>query len=158
MRVDASSVMIFRLDDSGHHFVLQAGVQVFRVLPHDHEVHTLKSCVDARQIPHRAQIRIQVQRLAEAHVHAREAGADRRGDRSFQRDLVPADGVDQLDGQRLAGALERPHARQVMLPLDRHAGRFQDANNRFGHFRSDAVARNEGDGVRHIRQSGDRVI
>jgi hypothetical protein len=40
-RVDASSVMIFRLSTTGDHFVLEPGVEILGVLAHDHEVDPL---------------------------------------------------------------------------------------------------------------------
>ena len=101
------------LDDPGNHLVLEAGVQVFGVLAHDHEIDVLEARRDARQVPHRAQVRVQIERLAQADVHAREALADRRRHRPLEGDLVPADGVDELDRQGLSGALEREDAGDV---------------------------------------------
>ena len=50
-------------------------------------------------------------------------------------------------GSVVAGALEREDAGVVALPVDRHAGRVEDADDRVGDFRADAVAGNERDGV-----------
>ena len=50
-------------------------------------------------------------------------------------------------GSGAAGPLEREHAGVVPLPLDRDAGRREDAQHGFGDFRTDAVAGNERDRV-----------
>ena len=57
------------------------------------------------------QVGEQVERLAQADVHAREAGADRCGHRSLQRHLVATDGVEQFDRQRHPAPLDREDAR-----------------------------------------------
>ena len=49
--------------------------------------------------------------------------------------------------QRLARALDRRRAREVPLPVDSDAGRFENADDRVGDLGADAVAGNEGDGV-----------
>src|SRR5262249_29482372 len=89
--------------------------------------------------------------LAQPDVDAGESVRDRRGHRPFQRDFVPAHRLDQLDRQGLPGTLEREHPGVVRFPLDRDAGCLQDADDGFGHFRTDAVARNERDRVCHSR-------
>ena len=106
---------------------------------------------DAGQVPDRPQVRVEIERLAQADVHAREALADRRRHRSLERDLVAADRVDQLHRQRLAGPLEREDAGVVRLPVDRDARRLEDADDRVGDLGSDAVAGNQRDGVCHSR-------
>ncbi len=139
------------LDHARHDLVLEPGVEILGVLADDHQVDALKARVDAGQVPHRPQVRVQVQRLAQADVDAGEPLPDRRRHRPFERHLVAADRIDQLHRQRLAGPLERDDAGDVRLPVDRDAGRFQDADDRFGDFGSDAVAGDQRDGVCHSR-------
>ena len=60
------------LDDAGHDLVLEAGVQVLGVLADDDEIDALEARRHARQVPHRPQVGVEIQRLAQADVHARE--------------------------------------------------------------------------------------
>ena len=74
MRVDARSVMIFRLSTTpGHDLVLEAGVEILGVLADDDQVDALEPRVDAGQVPHRPQVRVEIERLAQPDVDAREA-------------------------------------------------------------------------------------
>jgi hypothetical protein len=79
------------LDDPGYHLVLEPGIQVLRVLAHDHQVDPLVARRHRRDVPHRPQVREQIERLAQADVDAAEAAADRRRHRPLQRDLVAPD-------------------------------------------------------------------
>ena len=60
------------LDDAGHHFVLEPRIEILGVLAHDDQVDALEPRVDAGQVPDRPQVRVQIQRLAQADVDARE--------------------------------------------------------------------------------------
>src|SRR5208283_3747477 len=51
-----------------HHFMLDAAVQVFGILPHDHQIHALETCFHTRKVFHRPQVCIEVQRLPQSHV------------------------------------------------------------------------------------------
>jgi hypothetical protein len=79
--------------------VLEAGVQVLRVLAHDDEIDVGEAALDARQVADRPQVRVQVERLPEPDVDAGEALRDRRGDRSFERHPVAADRIQQFHRQ-----------------------------------------------------------
>ena len=97
IRVDAFSVMIFRLSTMpGHDLVLEPGVEVLGVLADDDQVDVLEAARDAGEVLDRPQVRVEVERLAQPDVHAREPFADRRRHRPLQRDLVPLDRVEQL--------------------------------------------------------------
>jgi hypothetical protein len=137
------------LDYPRYDLMLEAGIQIFSVLAHDDEVDRLKSGRDARQIPDRSQICVQVERFAKPDVDTGESVRDRRGDRSLQRDLVATNRVDQLDRQRFPGPLDRQHASQLAVPFDRHAGGVEDAHDRISHFGADTVAGDQGDRARH---------
>src|SRR5437899_10188494 len=59
-------------DDARDHFVLEAGVQILRVLADDDEIDAVELGGYARQIPNWPEIHVQVEPLSEAHVHAGE--------------------------------------------------------------------------------------
>ena len=61
------------LDHARHDLVLEAGVEILGVLAHDDQVDALEARVDAGQVPDRPQVRVQIERLAQPDVHAREA-------------------------------------------------------------------------------------
>ena len=116
MLVDALSVMIFqRFDHAGHDLVFEAGVEVFSVLAHDHEVDLRIPAVDAGQVAHRPQVREQIQCLAQPALTLVKPQADGSGHRALQRDRVPLDRVEEQRRQRLARLLEGDDARIVPL-------------------------------------------
>ena len=84
--------MIFRLSTTpGTTSCSRPGVEVLGVLADDDQIDALEPRRHARQVPHRPQVRVQIERLAQADVDAREALADGRADRSLERDLVSPD-------------------------------------------------------------------
>src|SRR5262249_24545124 len=140
-------------DDAWHDLVLQAGIQIFRVLADDDQVDVLEAGLHAGKVLDRPQVRIQIQRLPEPDVDAAEPFRDRRRHRSLQRHLVPFDRIEQRGWQRVADLLEGDDAGVVALPGDVNAGVREDVADRLGDFGSDAVAWNERDRVSH--QSSD---
>ena len=104
------------LDDAGHDLVLEAGVQILGVLADDHQVDAREPRRHARQVPDRPQVRVEIERLAQPDVDAREPFRDRRRHRALERDLVPADRLEELDRQRLPAALDGEDARQRGAP------------------------------------------
>jgi len=137
------------LDHARHDLVLEAGVQVLGVLAHEHQVDVLEPRRDARQVVDRPEVGVEAEGLAQAHVDAREAGADGRRERALEAHRVALDRVEERVGQRGAVALERHHARVVPFPLDLGARGRQDPDHGRRHFGPDAVAGDERDGVRH---------
>ncbi len=137
------------LDNARHDLVLEARVEVLGVLAHDDEIDPLAPGRHAGQVPHRPQVRVQIERLAQPDVDAREALPDRRADRALERDLVAPDGCKELGRQRLARTLEGGDACQLPFPGNRDTGRVDDAQDRLGHLRSDAVAGDQRDGMGH---------
>ena len=77
-----------------------------------------EAALDARQVPHRPQVGVEVERLAQPDVDAGEALADRRRDRALQRDLVALDRVEQRAGSVWPYRLNGDDAGVVTLPLD----------------------------------------
>ena len=72
------------LDHAGHDRVLEPGVEVLGVLAHDHQVDAGEPRRHRRQVPHRPQVRVEIERLAQPDVDAGEALADRRRDRALR--------------------------------------------------------------------------
>jgi hypothetical protein len=107
------------LDDAGNDLVLEPGIEVLGVLAHDDQIDAWNRAA-RRQVPHRPEIRVEVERLAQADVHAREPVADRRGHRPFQRHLVAPDGSSSSTGSGRR-PFDREHAGVVALPLDGNA-------------------------------------
>ena len=116
------------LDDARHDFVLEPGVEVLGVLADDDQVDALEPRRHARQVPDRPQVRVEIERLAQADVDAGEPFADRRRDRPLQRDLVAADRVEQLDAAaRVPVRSNASTPASCALPVDRDAGGREDA-------------------------------
>jgi hypothetical protein len=141
------------LDDARHDDVLDARIQVLRVLTHDHEIEFRIPRRHVRQRPHGPQVRVEIERLAQADVDGGEALADGRRDRAFERDLVALDRFEEVGGQRVAELFQRLRARVVRLPLDLDARRLDDPHHGGGDFRPDPVARNECDSMFHKKLS-----
>ena len=78
-----------------NHFVLQAGVEIFGVLPHDDQIDPRVAGWNVGNVRDRPQIGEEIERLAQSDVHAHEAAADRRGDRPFERDFVADDRLEE---------------------------------------------------------------
>ena len=103
------------------------GVQVLRVLADDHEVDVLVARLEALDAAGRPEVRVQPERLAERHVDAAEPLPDRGGDRPLQRDLVALDRLEDVIRERRPVLGQHALARVDDLPLERHAGRVEDA-------------------------------
>ena len=81
-------------DDAGNDFVLQAGVEIFRIFAHDHDIDAIEARLHAGQIPHRAQVGVKIERLAQSDVDARSAASDGGAHGTLQRDFIAADGLE----------------------------------------------------------------
>ncbi len=147
------------LDDLGRgvgaRLVLDARVEVLRVLADDDEVDVLVARADARVRLARAQARVQLELVPERDVDRAEAGADRRRDRPLQRDAVLLHRGERLLGERRSRLLHHVDAGLADVPLEVDAGRLEDAARRLGELRPGPVAGNEGDAMGHGR--GDRT-
>jgi hypothetical protein len=139
------------LDDTGNHPVLEPGVLAFGVLAHDHHVDAGETARAPGKVPHRSEIGVEVEHLAQGHARALER-VPRPYEPALQRDAVPPDRLDRLLGERRAVMPHRFGARRRLLPLDRHAGGREDADDGVGHLRADPVPgdeRHPPDGMRH---------
>src|SRR5205823_2412741 len=90
-----------------------------------------------------AEAGVEVERLAQSDVDAAKAGSDGRRDGSLEGDLVAADRIENLVGERSAVLIHDVASGLLNLPLDGHTARVDDASGCFGHFRADAVSGNE---------------
>src|SRR6202167_2304014 len=82
------------LHGAGAELILDAGVAIFFVLAHDHQVHARMQRVDERVIRNAwAYIGIEAERVAGGDVHALEAAAVRRGDGGLQEHRGAAQGL-----------------------------------------------------------------
>src|SRR4029079_15096854 len=84
---------------------LDAGVDVFRVLAEDddvHEVGTLDRRRRALEVADRAHARIEIEHLAQRDVQTADAAAHRRRERSLDGNLVGADRLQRIVRQPLA--------------------------------------------------------
>ena len=124
--------------------VLDAGVEVLGVLAHDDEVDVVEAAAHALHRLGRAQAGVQVELLAQRHVDAAEARADRRRDRPLDRHLVAADRLEHVLGQRRAVLLHHVEAGVVHLPDDGHAGGGDHGLERGGQLGAGAVAGDQG--------------
>ena len=130
--------------------VLDPGVEVLGVLPHEDEVDVVEAGADAGVALARAHLRVEVERLAQADVDRAEAAADRRRDRALERDARLADRVEDVVRQRVAVVgVHHVGARVLDVPVELDAGRLEHAPSRLGELRAGAVAGDEGDPVRH---------
>ena len=100
----------------------------------------------ARQVPHRPQVRVEIERLAQPDVDAREALADRRRHRAFERDLVRR--IESISSAGSASPVrsKASDAGQRAAPTrSRRPAASRMRSDRFGDFGSDAVAGDERD-------------
>jgi hypothetical protein len=143
------------LDHARHHLVLDAAVEPLGVLAHHDQVDVREARGHARQRQRRAQVGVELERPAQAHVDRLEALADRRRHRPLERHAVAHDRVEHLARQRVAVERERLGARDVRLPVELRAGRLEHAHGGGGHFGTNPVAGNQGDGSHGRRAAAD---
>src|SRR4030095_8638972 len=137
------------LNDAGNDFVLDAGVETFRVLPHDYQIEIWIATGNVRQGSNRPQVRVKIERFTQTNVDRRKAFAHRRGDRALESHLVPLNRFNQFVRQSLAGFIESLLAGDVSFPFDLDTGCFDDAHDGGGDFRSNPIARNQCDTMLH---------
>ena len=100
---------------------LDAGVDVFGVFAEDHHVHflgVLHGGGHPLEPANRPEAHVQVKQLPQGHVQRADASADRRGERSLDRDEVVAAGRDGLVRQPGVEQLVRFLARVDLHPVD----------------------------------------
>ena len=134
-----------------HHFMLQAGVQVFGILSKNHHVDfdVGEARLHTRKRAHRAHVGKQVERLAQCDVHAGETTRDRGRHRAFQADGSARDGSDHDRRQHFPLPLDDLRVQIDTLPFDRYAHCIHGSSHRLRDFRSYAISRNQRHPVRH---------
>ena len=132
-------------------FVLDAGVEVLGVLPHDDEIDVLVARAHARVRLARPKACIELELVAKCDVHGAEAGADRRRDRPLQRDAVRLHRLERLLGEGRACLLHHVDARLADVPVEVDTRRLEDASGCVGELWPGPVAGDEGDAMGHRR-------
>jgi hypothetical protein len=92
---------------------------------------------------------VQVEVLAQGYVDGSKTRPDRRGQRPFQAEPVPFDGIQRLLREEVVTVLRGDETRFLPIPFDRRARRLEDLDYRLGDRRPDPIARDERDRVRH---------
>ena len=98
--------------------MLVADVQALEVLAHHHQVDIVEAAA-GNQRACRAQVRVQLELLAQPHVRGAIAAAGGSLERSFQRETRPADARDGLRRKRIARGLHALEAGDLARPTRR---------------------------------------
>src|SRR5581483_9412384 len=132
------------LDDARRDLVLDAGVEVLRVLADDDEIDACERRAHAGERADRAHVRVEVERLPERDVDAPVPDAS---DLGLERPLEPqaraADRGDERVRDRAPAFVEGDLARVLDVPGDPRAGRFHHVHGGLDHLGADPVARDE---------------
>ena len=150
-----------RLRDARGLHVLDAGVEVLDVLSDHDEIDATAAVgrLHAGELTDRPDVRVGLEQLPERDVRALLAEAHGGLERPFQHHAGTGQGRDRLlrdaRGQTL---LEHLGSGLGLFPVDRGVGRLDDPPGGFGHFASDAVAGDEGDGDPVCRCGHERLL
>jgi len=128
---------------------LDAGVQVLGVLAHDHDVGLGEAGAHPGVALAGADAGVEVELLAQEHVDAAKARADRGCGGSLDADAVALDRVQGAVGERRALLGVDVLAGGLLVPVELHPGRLEHAPGRLDELGAGAVAGDEGHGVRH---------
>ena len=126
---------------------LEPRVDVLGVLADDDEVEVVAQVASALvslDWPHQ---RVQVEGLAQSNIDAAEAASHRGRDRTFERDLVLADRLQNVVGQGCAVLGDGSFARLVDVPLELDSRSLENPYCGFADLGADAVARDQRYGV-----------
>jgi hypothetical protein len=135
----------------GPDHVLDPGVEVLGVLADDDEVDVLVARLQPPDAARRPEIGVQPERLAEGHVDAPEALADRGRDRALERHSVTPDRLEDVLRQGRPVLGDAGLAGLDLLPLELHTGGVEDAPGCLRQLRSDAVAGDQRHSMGHGR-------
>ncbi len=128
---------------------LDPRVHVLDVLPDDDEVHGVVVRRHARVEPARTDAREQLELTTQRQVHAPHPARHRCLDRSLQRDARRPDRREGGRRERVADARVDARAHPLVVPFHGDAGRLDRAPGRLDDLRTDPVARDQRDAVRH---------
>ena len=90
-------------------------------------------------------VRVQIECLAQRDVDRAKAFADRRLERTFERELRPLDRIERRVGNRIAVERDAGHAGDLRVPFDVGARRLENPDGRAADRRPDAVSRDQRD-------------
>ncbi len=132
------------------HVVLVADVQAFEVLAHHHQVDLVEAAAGHHGTC-RAQIGVELELLAQAHVGRAVAAARWCFQWPLQRQTRAPDAVQNGGGQGVAGGFHAGQARDLVVEVERRAQRVEHGQCGIDDFGADAVTGNEGCGnsLRH---------
>src|SRR5215469_12205501 len=131
------------LHHAWNHFVLNAHVLALGVLAHYGEINSGIVRRNAGQMLDGSKIGEEFKLLTQRDVDAGKAAADRSGNRSFECDARPLDGLVNFFGNVFLELLVGVGAYGAALPRELHAGRFEDADDGRCDLGSNTVAGNE---------------
>lgn len=123
--------------------MLEPRVLALTVLPNDDDVHVVVPGRQAREVETVDERGVEVELLPELHVEGGHTTAYGGGEAALEADLVAADGLDDLGGDRGHVAVDL-----VRLEIDRRVHRLHHLPHGARDEGPDAVARDEGDAAR----------
>jgi len=123
------------------------------VLAHGDDVDAVVARARAGNRDRRPHVGVQVEPAPQLHVERAEAAADRRRQRSLQRDAVAADRIERGLRQQLAAARLRGQPGIDEVVAQAEAERVDDGERRIHDFRANAVAADDRDRLVHRIQT-----
>src|SRR6266508_548791 len=128
-----------------------ARVEILGVLADDDEVDLFVSRADAGVALAGPDLSVEVECLAQRHVHRAEACAYGSRDRPLERDAVSLDRVEGVVRQGIAAELLHDIGAGLLdVPLELGAARLEHAPGRLGELRARPVAGDQGDAMGHL--------
>jgi len=144
-----------RVDAGGHghgvrivvdrHIVLMADVQALEVLAHHHQIDLVEAAA-GHHGERGAQVGVELEFFAQAHIAAAVAAAGRRLQRPLQRQARAANAGQRGLGQRIARRGDAFEAGDLAVPLKGRAQRVQRGQRGVDDLRADAIPRDQGGG------------
>jgi len=136
----------------GHYFVLDSGVEIFRIFAEDDHVDRKigKTRFQPRKHANGAEIHKQIQAFAQRHVDAGMAAGDGRSDGAFQTDFGAAERLENRVGQVLSGRFFRLYSGVHTIPFNGNPSRFHRARRRVRYFGSNSITRDKRNCVSHV--------
>ena len=121
--------------------VLECDVEAFEVLADQHEVDLVVAAREQRACG--ADVRVELELLAQADVDRAETASDRRGQRPLERKAGAANAFERRGGEWVARGGNRRHAGLLRFPRERRAECFEDALRHGDDLGADAIAGDE---------------
>jgi hypothetical protein len=119
---------------------LNSGVEVTGGHTRDYDIDRPHRRGATYEGPRRSDTDVQVESVAQRHVHRAEAFTDRRGDRALESYSPLTNRGNQARGQRCPLLRQAGGAGLAQVPLERHAGRLEHPSRGRHDLRADPVA------------------